>query len=202
LETRLLNRIKEFKTDVKNLPDEIYSHQEFLDHFKETSDERKSKIINLQHERLEQKEKLKRKLLGFFAANLDDDSNYYSLLGKITFRPKEGVYNSFHIRNNEAWLEDKKKLLILLELMENEFTEKLAATKTKPSISFQEKDMFSSGLFWTITTVLCGLAYFLGLYKAEFDKSRIENELNQQKVINTNQAKKIDSLKLSLKLKK
>jgi hypothetical protein len=50
LETRLLNRIKEFKTDVKNLPDEIYSHQEFLDHFKETSDERKSKIINLQHD--------------------------------------------------------------------------------------------------------------------------------------------------------
>lgn len=202
MDKKTLNRIKEFKQEVENLPNEIYTQEEFSNYNNETSEEEKSKIINFQQQRLEEKEKLKRKLLGFFAANLEDDSNYYSLLGKITFRPKEGLWNSFHYRNNEAWEEDKKKLLILLELMENEFTEKFILPKSKPATSFQDKDIFSSGLFWTILTILCGVSYFLGSYKAEYDKTKIENELIQQKIINTNQVKEMNSLKLNYKSKR
>ncbi len=187
-----LNKINEFKQEIENLPDEIYTEQEFSNYNSETSKERKDKIVDVQFKRLEEAQKIKRKLLSFFALHLDDDSNYYTLLGKITFRPKEGIWNSFHYKNNEAWLEDKKKILILLELIENEFTYKLKLPKSKKVNAFQEKDIFSSALFWTILTISCGFAYFLGLYKAEFDKTKIENELNQQKNINANQAKEIN----------
>jgi hypothetical protein len=202
LKKKTLNRIKEFKQEVENLPDEIYTNEEFSNYNNETSKEGKDKIVELQFKRLEDTQKIKRKLLGFFGAHLDDNSNYYSLLGKITFRPKEGIWNSFHYRNNEAWLEDKKKFLILLELIENEFTEKLAMPKLNLPTAFQEKDIFSSALFWTILTISCGLAYFFGLYKAEFDKTKIENELNQQKTLNTNQAKEIEVLKFNYITKK
>lgn len=195
MEKKALNRIKEFKQEVENLPDEIYTIEEFSNYNNETSKEEKDKIVEHQFKRLEDTQKIKRKLLGFFAAHLEDNSNYYSLLGKINFRPKEGIWNSFHYRNNEAWLEDKKKFLILLELIENEFTEKLTIPKSNLPNAFQEKDIFSSTLFWTILTITCGLAYFFGLYKAEFDKTKIENELNQQKTINYNQAKEIEVLK-------
>jgi len=202
LERKSLNRIKEFKQEIENLSNEIYTNEEFSNYNNETSKEEKDKIVDIQFKRLEETQKIKRKLLGFFAAHLDDDSNYYTLLGKITFRPKEGIWNSFHYRNNEAWLEDKKKFLILLELIENEFTEKLELPKSKISNAFQEKDIFSSALFWTILTISCGLAYFLGLYKAEFDKTKIENELNQQKNINANQARENNALKLNSFAKK
>jgi hypothetical protein len=198
LEEKALKRITEFKQEIEKLPDEIYTQEEFSNYNNETSEEEKKKIVKIQFDRLDEKEKIKRKLLGFFAAYLDDNSNYYSLLENITFRPKEGIWNSFHYRNNEAWKEDKKKLLILLELIENEFTEKLAQQKSKPKTAFQERDIFSSGIFWTILTVFCGVAYFLGLYKAEYDKTTIEKDLKEQKIINVNQAKKIDSLKLIL----
>lgn len=202
MDIKTLNRIKEFKQEVENLPNEIYTNEEFSNYNNETSKDEKDKIVDIQFNRLEETQKLKRKLLGFFAAHLEDNSNYYSLLGKITFRPKEGIWNSFHYRNNEAWLEDKKKLLILLELIENEFTEKMALPKSNTPSPFQEKDIFSSALFWTILTISCGLAYFFGLYKAEYDKTKIENELNYQKTINTNQAKEIEKLKLNSTLKK
>lgn len=202
MDIKTLNRIKDFKHEVENLPNEIYTNEEFSNYNNETSKEEKDKIVDIQFKRLEETQKIKRKLLGFFAAHLEDNSNYYSLLGKINFRPKEGIWNSFHYRNNEAWLEDKKKFLILLELIENEFTEKLALPKSNTLSPFQEKDIFSSALFWTILTISCGLAYFFGLYKAEYDKTKIENELNQQKTINTNQVKEIEMLKLNNKLKK
>ena len=202
LDIKTLNRIKEFKHEVENFPNEIYTNEEFSNYNNEISKDKKDKIVEIQFNRLEETQKLKRKILGFFAAHLEDNSNYYSLLGKITFRPKEGIWNSFHYRNNEAWLEDKKKLLILLELIENEFTEKMALPKSNRKSSFQEKDIFSAALFWTILTIPCGLAYFFGIYKAEYDKTKIENELNYQKTININQAKKLETLKLNRTLKK
>ena len=198
MDEKALNRIKEFKQEVEKLPNEIYTQEEFSYYGSEISKEEKNKIVHLQFERLEETEKIKRKLMGFFAAHLDDDSNYYSLLTKVSFRPKEGIWNSFHYKNNEAWLEGRRKFIILLELIENEFTEKLALPKSKSQNAFPKRDIFSSGLFWTILTVFCSVAYFLGLYKAEFDKTAIQNELKKQKIININQAKKIDSLKLIL----
>ncbi|WP_166926282.1 hypothetical protein [Flavobacterium poyangense] len=202
MDIKTLNRIKDFRHEVEDLPNEIYTNEEFTSYNNETSKEEKDKIVDLQFKRLEETQKIKRKLLGFFAVHLEDNSNYYSLLGKINFRPKEGLWNSFHYRNNEAWLEDKNKFLILLELIENEFTEKLALPKSHTPNPFQEKDIFSSALFWTILTISCGLSYFFGLYKAEYDKTKIENELNQQKTTNINQAKEIEMLKLNSTLKK
>lgn len=202
MDIKTLNRIKEFKNEVENLPNEIYTNEEFSIYNNETSIVEKDKIVDIQSNRLNETQKLKSKILGFFAANLEDNSNYYTLLGKITFRPKEGKWNSFNIRNNEAWLDDKKKLLKLLELIENEFTEKINLPKSSSPSSFQEKEIFSSTLFWTILTISCSLAFFFGTYKAEYDKTKIEIDLKYQKRINTNQAKEIKKLKQNRTLKK
>ncbi|MGY3053773.1 hypothetical protein ACVWYG_001974 [Pedobacter sp. UYEF25] len=172
MERKALNRLIKLKEEAESLPKELVTEKNFDSIIDSNSEEDKQHTYNEISNIREQKNKLIRKLIGFFNAHLEDDSIYYNHLNKLTFFPKEGIFNTIHYKNNEAWVQDRKGLINLIEILENELTEKMNLPKDK-------KDIFSSGLFWTILTIAVTFAYSAGIYKAEFDKSNSEKELEQ-----------------------
>ena len=166
-----LNRLKELKSEVEKLPDQLLSEDDFHNYYGGKSNEEVMEIDNKLAKTFENKNKVMREIIGFFNANLDENSVYYKNLSSITFRPKGAVYNVGHYKNDEAWRSDKKSLLNLLEILENEIKE----TMNKKTVN--SENIFKSALFWTILPIVAGVAYFLGTYKAEYDKSELEKEL-------------------------
>jgi hypothetical protein len=201
LNKQTLNRILELRKEAEMIPEELLSERNYEIYVGTKVDEERAEVYNELSQIRENKDKLIRKILGFFSANFDDDSVYYTQLSKITFRPKEGIFNTIHYKNNEAWRIDRDKLLNLLEILENEIRETMNLPKNQ-----SDKSIFSSGLFWTILPLAIALSYFVGTYKAEYDKSEIEKELKEAKleIINLNNKNillknRIDSLKFKTK---
>lgn len=173
---KTLNRVLELKKEAEMLPKELLTEVNYEIYTGTQVDEDRAEVYNDLAKIKENKDKLIRKILGFFSANFSDDSVYYTQLSQITFRPKEGVFNTIHFKNNEAWRIDRDKLLKLLEILENEISEKMNAPQQN-----LDKSIFSSSLFWTILPIVAGLSFFIGTYKAEYDKSEIEKELKDSK---------------------
>ncbi|MCG8902851.1 hypothetical protein G1K97_13535 [Tenacibaculum finnmarkense] len=189
MKKQVLDRLIELKEEVKNLPKELLSEKNFEDLTNSNSEEDKAHVYNDISKIKEQKSKIFRKILGFFSTHLEDNSIYYQHLNKLTFSPKEGIFNTTHYKNNEAWLNDRKGLLNLLEILENELNEKMNLPKEK------KDSIFLSGLFWTILPLAVALAYFLGSYKAEYDKSDLEKKLQENKTQVNEMNDKIEILK-------
>lgn len=183
MERKILDRLIELKKEVESLPEQLLTEKIFDDFTSTNVEEDKAHVYNEISRIKEHKNKLFRKIIGFFNTHLENDSIYYKHLNELTFSPKEGIFNLIHYKNNEAWLNDKKGLINLLEILENELTEKMNLPKE------QKDSIFTSGLFWTILTIAVTIAYFAGSYKAEFDKSDSEKELKQTKI-------ELNSLKL------
>ena len=171
LNKNTLNRLKELKSEVEKLPDQLLSEDDFHNYYGGKSNEEVMEIDNKLAKTFENKNKVMREIIGFFNANLDENSVYYNHLSSITFRTIGAVYNVGHYKNDEAWRSDKKSLLNLLEILENEIKE----TMNKKTVN--SENIFKSALFWTILPIVAGVAYFLGTYKAEYDKSELEKEL-------------------------
>ncbi|KFC17827.1 hypothetical protein [Epilithonimonas lactis] len=197
-----LRRLLELRKEAESLPTELLSERNYEIYTGTEADEDRAEVYNELSAIRENKDKIIRKIIGFLNANVDEESVYHTQLSKITFRPKEGIFNIIHYKNNEAWRFDRTKLLNLLEILENEIREKMNLPK-----NYSESSIFSSGLFWTILPLFIGLSYFFGIYKAEFDKSETQKELNKakfeiQNLKNKNilLKRKIDSLKASKKL--
>ncbi|AZI32766.1 hypothetical protein [Kaistella carnis] len=197
-----LSRLQELKNGVEKLPNILLSESDFNNYYGGKTEEERAIIDNKLAKIHEEKNKLMRQIIGFFNANLDENSNYYTSLSRITFRPKEGIYNVGHYKNDEAWRNDKNNLLNLLDILESEIKETMKKT---PETS---ENIFKSPLFWTILPIAVGLSYFLGTYKAEFDKSELEKEnaklkteLNETKTQNSNLKKEYNNLKQKSKIK-
>jgi len=189
LKKQVLDRLIELKKEVENLPKELLSEKNFEDFTSADSEEDKAHVYNEISRIKEQKNKIFGKILGFFSTHLDDNSIYYKQLNKLTFSPKEGIFNTTHYKNNEAWLNDREELINLLEILENELNEKMNLPKEK------KDSIFLSGLFWTILPLAVALAYFLGSYKAEYDKSDLENKLKENTIQTNKLYNAIDILK-------
>jgi len=198
LNKKTIQKLKDLKQQVIQLPDYYYSEQDFQEYNNNNEKESRDAIIKRIEYRVDEKNTLYRKILGFFRANLDKDENeeYFDSLGNITFRPKNGLaFNTFYYQNNEVWKSDKTRLKNLLELLEIELKEKMENKKSTEKIkSDTETNIFSSGLFWTILIAFTGTGYFLGTYKAEYDKSELEKELKIQKKINLELKEKNEDL--------
>ncbi|MHB0757001.1 hypothetical protein [Polaribacter sp. M15] len=172
---KTLRRLIELKKEAEKLPKELLSEKNYKIYTDAKSEEDSAHVYNEIAKIKGDKNKLIRKILGFFSANLEDNSIYFKQLSELTFSPKEGIYNTVHYRNNEAWANDRIGLINLLEILQNEIKEKMNLPKEK------KDSIFSSGLFWTILPLAIALAYFAGSYKAEYDKSDLEKELKENK---------------------
>jgi hypothetical protein len=189
---KLISRLNELISEVKSLPTDIYTKSEF-DEYSNSSDEEKGTVTKLQWDRIEAKNKIYRKILAFFNAHIPEKEEYFSQLSSITFRPKEGIYNSFHYRNNEEWKSDRKKLINLLELLKSELEESKYAQKKSESI-------FNSRLFWAIISIVGTTTYFLGTYITTLDYKGMETVLDNIVIEKNNLIEENKMLKDSLVL--
>ncbi|WP_460219411.1 hypothetical protein [Psychroserpens sp. MEBiC05023] len=186
---KTLKRLVELKKEAKKLPKQLLSERNYEIYTDAKSEEDSAQVYNEIAKIKGDKNKLIRKILGFFSANLENDSIYFKQLSELTFSPKEGVFNTVHYRNNEAWSNDRIGLINLLDILQNEIKEKMNLPKEK------KESIFSSGLFWTILPLAVALAYFAGTYKAEYDKSDLEKELKENKAEIIKLNDRIDVLK-------
>ena len=74
-----ISRLNELISEVKSLPEELYTETEF-DNYSNSTEEEKGKITKLQWDRLELKDKLYRKILAFFNAHIPEKEEYFSQL--------------------------------------------------------------------------------------------------------------------------
>ncbi|GAA0882862.1 hypothetical protein HS960_09795 [Sphingobacterium paramultivorum] len=169
----IINRIIELRSEIEELPSVLLSEENLNAYLSSNSDEDRNKVEAEIRKITDRKDKVIRKIVGFFSAQLEDDSTYYTQLANIKFTPKEGIYNTIHYRNNQAWSSGREQLLNLFEILENEMRERINQPK-----SDRKQNIFSSGLFWTVLPIVAGFSYFLGTYKAEFDKTEIQKELS------------------------
>ena len=193
---KIISRLDKLIIEAKQLPEDLYRESEFENYSNASTEEERGQMTKLQYDRKERKNVLIRKILPFFNAHIPEKKEYFNQLSSLTFRPKEGIYNSFHYQDNEAWRSDRKSLINLLEILKTEFEESKYSVKTKESI-------FSSRLFWAIVSTVGGLAYFLGTYITEIKSKELENKIIQVEKQNENlieQNKKIkDSLERKIK---
>lgn len=174
-----LTRVRELIKEVQELPKNLTQENEF-ENYTNGDEQTQSEISGILSKRHENKNKILRNIFAFFKANTNNDSFYLDNFLKITFRPKEGIYNLFHIRNDEAWKNDRNSLILLLETYETELKEKYRTTnENRP---FLDKDLFSSGLFWTLIALIGGFAYFLGDYKSNLDIKKLEEKIHTQEI--------------------
>lgn len=169
----IINRIIELRSEIEELPSVLLSEENLNAYLSANSDVDRNKVEAEIRKITDRKDKVIRKIVGFFSAQLEDDSTYYTQLANIKFTPKEGLYNTIHYRNNQAWSSGREQLLNLFEILENEMRERINQPK-----SDRKQNIFSSGLFWTVLPIVAGFSYFLGTYKAEFDKTEIQKELS------------------------
>lgn len=167
-----ISRLNELILEVKSLPNNIYTETEFDNYSASSNEEERGLITKLQSDRIEEKNKVYRKILAFFNANIPEKEEYFTQLSSITFRPKEGLFNSFHFKNDEAWKSDRTKLINLLELLKSELEESKYASKKSESI-------FSSRLFWSIVSIIGTTSFFLGSYITKIENKKNELLLNE-----------------------
>lgn len=154
-----IDKIRSFKIEVENLPDELLSPEDISTFMRAESENEKQTIYSKEQTLFENVKDLKIRLIAYLSAVTGEDSTYIDFLGNITFRPKEGIYNTIHYRNNEAWLEDKTKLLDLLKMAENEFIEKVRITQLNSNTSrfgfFKSKEA-KGIMFAALLTLISG----------------------------------------------
>lgn len=182
-----LTRVRELIKEVQELPKNLTQENEF-ENYTSGDEQTQSEISAILSKRHEDKNKILRNIFAFFKANTNDDDFYLNNFLKINFRPKEGVYNLFHIRNDEAWRNDRNSLILLLETYETELKEKYRTTRENRP--FLDKDLFSSGLFWTLIALVGGVGYFLGDYKSNLDIKKLEDKIYTQEIEYKNLEKK------------
>lgn len=192
---KIISRLDKLILEAKQLPEDLYTESEFENYSSASTEEERGQMTKLQYDRNEKKNELIRKILPFFNAHIPDKKKkYFNQLSSLTFRPKEGIYNSFHYRDNEAWRSDRKSLINLLEILKTEFEESKYSVKTKESI-------FSSRLFWVIVSTVGALAYFLGTYITEIKSKELENKIIQVEKQNENLIEQNKKTKDSLEQK-
>ncbi|MCX2429906.1 hypothetical protein [Pedobacter sp. GR22-10] len=126
-------RITSFLREVEELPNEILTEEEFNLYL--SGEEGRVLIENKQADLLNKVRNLKLRLLGYFRALDGDQAVYVDLLGTITFRPKDFIFNTGHYQNSQAWLNDKGKLINLLIMAKAEIEEKARIAKDSPENS-------------------------------------------------------------------
>jgi hypothetical protein len=185
LKKKTIQRLEELKTKVSQLSDYYYSEVDFKEYSNTNDKSLQNKILERIESRVDEKNELYRQILAFLRANLDRKENvdYFENFGRITFRPKQGlIYNTFYYLNNEAWKDDKTRLINLLDLLKSEFKERMSSKKSLDNEKkISEINIFSSVLFWTILIASTGTGFFLGSYKAEYDKTDLKKELKLEK---------------------
>ena len=118
---KILNRVVELKKKAKQIPEELISLDLYAKFRKETA---RDEVYNEIDKIKDEKNKLIREIVGFFNAILEGDSIYFENITKLSFEPKGVMYNLEHFKNNASWTEDRKRLINLLEILENEIKEK------------------------------------------------------------------------------
>ncbi|GAB5525406.1 MAG: hypothetical protein Roseis2KO_32780 [Roseivirga sp.] len=199
MKKKVIARLEKLIDQVKALPNWYYSEDDYQLYNSDIENGKERAMESIER-RVENKNELYRTILAFFNAHLDNDSDYYLYLGNITFEPKNFITNTFNITNNEHWIEGKRKLSRLLDLLHKEWVEQAEVnddsdeekSKTKVKRQFLEKDIFSAPLFWTILTVMTGVSFFLGSYKTEYQKNIALEDLRNQKLENESLRKQLN----------
>ena len=112
-----IDRISAFIKEVNQLPDEILTSDEadaFID--ENLNQEYTQKVYDNQKQLFGKVQDVKIRLLAYFRAISGETSAYIELIGEITFKTKGYILNTIHLKNNEAWIEDKTKLLNILKM--------------------------------------------------------------------------------------
>ena len=161
-----IDRISAFIKEVNQLPDEILTSDEadaFID--ENLNQEYTQKVYDNQKQLFGKVQDVKIRLLAYFRAISGETSAYIELIGEITFKTKGYILNTIHLKNNEAWIEDKTKLLNILKMAKAEFEEKKRIAEYNPENSLKSyfKTKEARGIALTaflslITTLIVGIA--------------------------------------------
>ena len=156
-----IQKINLFIKEVENLPDELLSSEDVSSFMRAETKSDQQKIYSKEQALFDKIKDIKIRMIAYFRAVTGVNSTYINLLGDITFMPKEGIYNTIHYRNNEAWLEDKNKLLNLLKMAESEFVEKVRITRQnskKSKFSYIKSKEAKGIMFAALLTLITGFA--------------------------------------------
>ena len=180
-----LNRIRDFINQIEQLPNQILTDEEAKIFMNESNPVEKQKIYDHQKELFSIVTELKIGLHAFFKAVFGDQSTHLAQLSELTFRTKNFIANTLHYSNNDAWNEDRSKLILLLKLAERECIEQMRVDRENNTFS---KIINSSQFKYFILTAIVGALLAIFLPKDMIKKSGTNPE-------STNKIEKADTVK-------